>query len=129
MSRENVERVLRGIEAFNRRDLEGALAPFHADVRFYDAGTGHVAESRAALGKMLKEWLDSFAEYRELPEEALDLGDEIVVLVHTVARGHASGITVEERHGEIHQFRDGLVISLTAYPTPEAALEAAGLAE
>jgi ketosteroid isomerase-like protein len=129
MSRENVERVLRGMEAFNRRDLEGALGPFHADVRFYDTGTGRVAKGRAALGKMLQEWLDSFTEYREVPEDALDLGDEIVVLVHSVARGHSSGITVEERHGEIHQFRDGLVISLTCYPTPEAALEAAGLRE
>jgi ketosteroid isomerase-like protein len=127
MSQENLDRVLRGIEALNRRDLEGALEPFHADVEFRDAGTGRTERGRDALGAMLGDWLDSFSEYHEVAEDVLDLGDEVVVLVHSVGRGQGSGITIDSRHGEIHEFRDGLVARLTAYPSPEAAFDAAGL--
>lgn len=129
MSRENVELVLGAMEAINRRDLEAALESFHADVQFYDTGTTRATVGRTAVRKMWQEWLDSFAEYHEVPEDVLDLGDQVVVVVHSVGRGHVSGVTVDERHGEVHEFRHGLAIKVTIYPTPEAALEAVGLGE
>jgi ketosteroid isomerase-like protein len=129
MSQENVDLVLRGIEALNRRDIEAALTPFHADLKFRDAGTGRAEPDRERFAEMLAVWFDSFAEYREIPEDVFDLGDQVVVLIRAVGRGRASGVTIDERHAEIHEFRDGLVARLTSYPTHHAALEAAGLQE
>jgi ketosteroid isomerase-like protein len=120
---------MRGIEALNRRDFEGALAPFHADVRFRDVGTGRSEQGIDALEYMLRGWLDSFADYHEIVEEALDLGEQVLVIVHSTARGRGSGLTVDERHGEIHEFRGDRVAQLTAYTTAEDALRAAGLLE
>ena len=127
MSQENVDLVLRGIEALNRRDLEAALAPFHADLKYLDAGTGRAEPNRERFGKMLAVWFDSFSEYHEVPEDILDLGDQVVVLIRAVGQGRTSGARIDERHAEIHEFRDGLVARLTSYPTHQAALEAAGL--
>lgn len=127
MSQENVDLVLRGIEALNRRDVEGALAPFHEDLEFLDAGTGVSHSGREEMGRWIADFLGSWVEYCETPEQVHDLGDRILLHMRTEACGERSGVAISTHHGEIHGLRDGLVDRLTVYPTYEAALEAAGL--
>jgi ketosteroid isomerase-like protein len=125
MSQENVDLVLRGIDALNRGDIEAALAPFHEDLEFLDVGTGHFDRSRREFGDFLRSWLSAWTHYHETPEEVLDLGDRVLVAVRAAGEGRRSGVVLDERHAEIHEFRDGLVARVTSYPTYEAAFEAA----
>lgn len=127
MAQGHVELVLSGIEALNRRDLHGAMAPFHEDIEFLDAGTGLRHSGRAAIRRYLTEFLSSYASYAETPEESIDLGDRVVLLLRTTATGEGSGVPVDVCHGEIHDIRDDLVARVTIYPTYDETLKAAGV--
>jgi ketosteroid isomerase-like protein len=130
MSQENVELVRAGIEALNRRDLEGAIAPFAEALEFEDVGTGISSSGRSAMAQWIAEFLDSYSEYTETPEDIVDLGEQIVMHMRTDATGKGSGAPVSTHHAEVHTFgSDGLVTALTVYPTYEAALAAVGLNE
>lgn len=130
MSQENVDKVLRGIEALNQGDVVGALAPFHPDLAFEDAGTGVTSSGRDAMGAWIRDFLASYSEYSETPEDVVDLGEQVVLHMRTDATGQGSGVSISTHHAEIHTFGDdGLVSRLTVYPTYEAALEASGLKE
>jgi ketosteroid isomerase-like protein len=74
-------------------------------------------------------WLEAWDEYRVIPEEFLDAGDQVVVIYRAVGRGKGSGIAVERRNAPLWTFRDGRAVALEIFATPEEALEAAGLWE
>ena len=61
------------------------------------------------------------------PEEVLESGDQVVVVVKTRARPRGSSAEIEIRNGHLWTFRDGKVASMQVFPQPEKALEAAGL--
>ena len=87
MSRENVELVERGVDAYNRRDVEallatldpeiewhpGVLIPFEGKARVY---RGH-EEVREMVGDVYDAWTEINTEYSEIR----DLGDRIVASV------------------------------------------------
>ena len=64
------------------------------------------------------------------PIEVLDVGgDRYVVVVRYGQRGKRSGSDVEQGLACVYTLRDGLVARLDLYPSRDAALAAAGLAE
>ena len=62
--------------------------------------------------------------------ELIESGDQVVAVVNNRLRpkGGTSG-EFEYRNGFIWTFRDGMIVSVVGYPSPEEALEAAGLSE
>jgi len=63
-------------------------------------------------------------------EEILPVDNERVVTIQrATGRGRYSGLEIDQRWGSILAVRDGKIVSATGYPTPEQALEAAGLSE
>jgi ketosteroid isomerase-like protein len=63
------------------------------------------------------------------PLEFFESGDQIVVIVRNRLRPRGTDKEFEYRNGQIWTLRDGKIQSLLQYPSPEEALEAAGLAE
>jgi len=53
----------------------------------------------------------------------------LVTIQRATGRGRSSGLEVDQRWGSILAVRDGKIVSAIGYPTPEQALEAAGLSE
>ena len=63
-------------------------------------------------------------------EELIDVGDSVVSVVNTRARGRASGVEVEWTHNAgVWTIREGKVVRVAWFAAREEALEAAGLAE
>jgi ketosteroid isomerase-like protein len=63
-------------------------------------------------------------------EEVIGVDDERVVTIQrATGRGRASGLEVDQRWGSIIGVRDGKIAFASGYPTPEQAVEAAGLPE
>lgn len=130
MVQENVDVLLAGIQALNNGDVDGAMAPFDEQVIFIDHGTGMRTETREALRSYIVNFLGSFDQYRETVESVHVCEEDVVVIdVRATAVGRASGLEMDERHGEMHRFADGRVVEINVYPTIEAALEAVGPAE
>jgi ketosteroid isomerase-like protein len=61
-------------------------------------------------------------------EELIEAGEHGVVSVMVQrGRGRASGAEVEDRLGTVWTIREGKIVRVVWFPTPEEALEAVGL--
>jgi ketosteroid isomerase-like protein len=136
MSRENVEVVLEGVKAVNRRDPDALVACVHPDVVWVvgDEMTldlGGVYRGRAGVREWFeKSFLDVWEVFDLEVEEVNKAGDDGVFLgVHVTARGRDSGVEGEGRGWQVCWFADGKISRRKVFLHPGDALEAAGLSE
>jgi ketosteroid isomerase-like protein len=132
MSRESIELLRRGYDAFNSGDAE----PFFAllDERFVytsrdELPGGGSFEGVATFRDRVAALADIFDEVRFEPDELIDAGDHVVAIIRWVARGRASGVALEEALSHVWTIRDGRGVELRVYARRDEALEAVGLSE
>ena len=134
MSQENVEIVRRGLEAFNRGDLDGALEMYdrQAVVRTLLSGT---ARGREQLRVVIQRREQEIGAVQYHPEEFIDAGETVIGVVHAIhARGRLSGISDEDFAASQQlafawTFRNGLVVGQEMFRSRSEALQAVGLRE
>lgn len=132
MSQEDVEIVRRAYAEFERGNfwVPGVFDP-SIRVVWLSPIAGGEPESIGldAMGNTVKEWMRSWDQVTNVPEQIIDAGDRVVVIAEWRGRGRASGAFTTWRHGSVWTLRDGKVTSLISYTDPADALEAAGLSE
>ena len=125
-----------GLEAFNRRDLDGALAAatYTPDFEYIPPREGVEAgffepSYRGPEGyrKFMSAWDVWGPDLRVEPEELIDLGDRIVLLATGRGSAEASGVPVTTKVATVWVLKSGRVIRLHAYFDHAEALEAVGL--
>ena len=132
MSQENVEAFKRGLEAGNRGDVETLLDVLDPEVEWHSAlhalleGEATVFRGHDGVRQLLRDQFEAFDEIHIELSEIRDLGDRLVAIGRTRARGEASGADVETPIGFVTEFKNGKAISVRGYLDPEEALEAAG---
>jgi ketosteroid isomerase-like protein len=73
-------------------------------------------------------WTEQFDDFTFQVDRLIDAGsDRVVALLHQSGTGKESGVPVEWEMGQVHELRDGRIVRVTNYTTPDEALEAAGL--
>lgn len=138
MSADNVELVRRGYEAFNRGDIQTALALFDPRVEV------HVSrEGRQVLGPAFSSvysGLDGFMEFLGQlqaaweawswePEEFIDAGeDRVLVMARMRGRGKAGGREVDQPIAQVCTMEDGRLVRHETYWDRDEARQAVGLA-
>ena len=132
MTRENVEIVRRSLEAFNHGGIEAALAFDDPDIEWIT--TGSYVEANTYRGHAgVREYLGSieaeFDDMRLTPEEAIEVGDQVVVSVRMTGTGKQSGAPVELTLAGVCSLHDGKIVRIHNYADTAEALEAAGLRE
>ena len=101
MSQENVEDFERGLEAGNRRDVEALLEELEPEVEWHPAlpvlvgGEATVYRGHEGVREMLRDLNEAFAEIHIEISEIRDLGDRLVAIGRTRARGKESGAETE----------------------------------
>jgi len=132
MSQENVEVVREAFEAFQGGDLEKTAQLVDPEVEFH--GTvgglqeGQIAHGQPQIDQTFEaEDLEAWEERRLDPEEFIDAGDNVVVLLHEYRRGRGSGIELEAETAVVVAVSGGRVVRIQGYMDRHAALEAAGL--
>jgi len=130
MSQENVELVRRVYDALNRGDWDAVFRDMHPDFEMttqrLDAGTHRRREAVQGLGE---DYIAAFDNMVFEPEEFLENGDQVVVLVTRRARPKGGSGEIVVRNGHLFTVRNGTILSMKSFPDPEKALEAAGLSE
>jgi ketosteroid isomerase-like protein len=135
MSQENVEAVKRGVEAYNRRDMEALLEELDPEVEWHPAvlvrfeGEARVYRGHEGVREMLGDVFEALAELYTEYSEIRDLGDRIVAIGHLRMRGRESGAVMELPVASVTDLRNGKAIRVWTYLDPREALEAAGLSE
>jgi ketosteroid isomerase-like protein len=132
MSEENVEIGRSIYEAVNRRDWDAAFRDQAPDVEYTTPPRGPTAgtyRGREELRGLWEEMSTPFETWTFEPEELIESGDQVVVVVKARMRPWGSSAEIELRNGHLWTIRDGMVVSMRWFPKPEEALEAAGLRE
>jgi len=130
MSQENVDKLRRAYEFFNRGEFDAAVAIAHSDVEFFPPGDQ--APFRGA--ERFRAWMepDAFESQVFEPLELTAAGNKILVHQNTKVRGAGSGIELELRSWTVWTFDDeGLITRVENFWAHDKAkaLEAAGLSE
>ena len=131
MSQENVEIVRRAFAEFERGNfwIPEIFDPNVHIVWLPVVGGEVETVGLEAMGRTVKEWLESWEQVTYVAERFIDAGDQVVIIAEWRGRGKASGVVTKWRHGAVWTIRDGKMISLISYPDPTDALEAVGLTE
>jgi ketosteroid isomerase-like protein len=133
MSQENVEIVRRAYETLAREGGEAALAFLAPEVEWHvrpDLPDSDIYRGHDGMRRLFATFDEVLDESWYSPQEFIDAGDEVVVVLRWGGRGKASGVAFEERdEAWIFTMRDGKVIRVKEYPSKNEALGAAGLRE
>ena len=132
MSQENVEIVRRIYDALNREDWDAAFRNTHPDfeVTFVEGPRAGTHRGREALRAVVDDLRAGFESWMVEPVDFFESGDQVVVVVDNRLR--PKGGTAGEfayRNGSVFTVRNGAVVAVVGYPTPEHALDAVGLRE
>jgi ketosteroid isomerase-like protein len=129
MSQENVEVVLRSIEAFEH-DEEAWLSTADPSIEWHPIEEGHIPSRghEAAVG-VRRRWLENWESHRIDVEEMKDSADSVVARLHLSGRGKRSGVEADLRIYMHFKLRGGKIVYIYEYADRGEALEAAGLRE
>jgi ketosteroid isomerase-like protein len=132
MSREKVEVVRRGIDAFNARDAESFARLATEDFEWSPALPGAVGGGpyvgRSGIDRYFAEVADTWRQLRVECDELRANGEVVVMLGRAVGRGGGSGVGVEMPHAFVAEFTAGRIARVTAFLSHADALARAGLA-
>jgi len=129
VSRENLEIVQRGFDAFNETGVEGILPFIHPE---FEATTppNLASEPDTYRGHDgIRRWFDSFDEVmEEIRWDAhgyQQVGDQVVVEFTLRARGKTTGLDFGQDAVMVWSLRDGKAIRVELFETLDEALAAA----
>ncbi len=128
----NVERIVRGYEAFNRRDIDAALDGMSPDIVWLgpDVLPEGDREFRGHEGVMefWRMWHETFEEFHAEIEETIEEGDSVLAMVRMHGRHRSSGAEiVTPSFPHIWTIQDEEIVRVEMFPTRAAGLKAIGL--
>ena len=137
MSQENVDAFKRGLDAYNRRDLDALMEELDPDVEWHPAlavllgGERTVFRGHQGVRESIHEEDEALAVYQFEASEIRDLGNSVLAIGRIRARGRESGVQIESPFFSLVDTREGSTkaIRLRTYLDLKEALEAAGLRE
>src|ERR1700730_9238133 len=112
-----VERAGRLFEAANRRDFDAVMSFYAPDAVWEAVSLGTSFEGVAAIRGFFEDWLGAYEEWELEPEEILDLGNGVVLVVARLT-GRPVGSTASglmRRRPLALIWVEGLVARVTAY--------------
>jgi uncharacterized protein len=133
MSQEQVDLARRGYEALAAGDLARVLELIDPDVQL-EILTGRPdlperLHGHAGFVENIKGLTDVFEDIEIVPEDFIEVGDELVVPIYTAGHGRSSGIRIENRVTHVWTIRDGKAVRFRVFLDREQALAAVGLGD
>jgi ketosteroid isomerase-like protein len=136
MSRENVEIVRRVYDAAARHDAATVVALYDPEVEWDNSRLPEasllgrrVTRGHEGLRSLFREWYEAWESFEDDCEELIDAGQHVISVVTRRGRGRASGAETTARRGGVWTLREGKIVRVVWFPSPEEALEAAGVRE
>ena len=126
MSAENADRLRRAYATFNKQgsldwDLfDPSIQHDQTEGLFLDGVFYGQEGVMAALGEIRADWDDLQLE----PEDVIDLGDRLLVLVRMKARVRDSEAEIDAQIAHVWEFRDGRAVRWAVYGDRTAAVRA-----
>ena len=132
MSQENVEIVRRAFDAMLRGDNEDATRGFQEDAVWHNTSVFPDPSICVGPQAILTFWatlVEAFQESQTEVEQVIEGGDAVVLSLHSVGRGSASGVPVDVRWAAAFRVIDGKISRVDVHGDWANALKAVGLQE
>ena len=133
MSQENVE-VVRSLYSEWEKGRFWSVDLYAPDVEWRWSSAAKAVRGGAAsykgleeIGAAMREWVREWGWWSISAEEFVDAGDRVVVMTTLHARLKDGRGEVHEQGADVITLRDGKVVRMEVFDTPEEALEAVGL--
>ena len=134
MSRENVEVIRGGLEAWNRGDLDVLLKVMDPEVELTPViaqlveGGDAVYRGIPGARRFWEDWRIAWNfQFGDL--DLREAGDDVVMITQASVTSHASGLDLDTPMAAVFTLRNERLIRMTSYLDPAEALEAVGLRE
>src|SRR6476469_5103722 len=130
MEQAHVERIREFYEALHRDEVDSAVGLCDPDVSIWlnpDVVAALPPRGYKEVADYLRNWLDSWDAYVPRPQEFIDAGDQVVVMVKLRARGKGSRFEIEEEMADVFTLDDGNIVQLRMYVDRDVALDSAGI--
>jgi ketosteroid isomerase-like protein len=134
MSEENVEKVLRGYEAWNRRDFDAAITVVDPEIDWIMVGatrfpgTDAAYHGHAGVREFWRIFIEPWEEFAIEVKGTRTTGDRVVAFVEFHAKAR-EGLELATPFVHLFTFRGGKAIQFQSFDDRDEALEAAGLSE
>ena len=121
-------------EATARGDAEAALSLIDPEIEINYRGVvpdlhDRDLQGHAGVAEVMASVTGEFSEFHAEPEELIDAGDHVVVVVYQRGRGKASGVEVERRVGQVWTVANGSAVRWQIFNDREEALSTVGLSK
>ncbi len=129
VSKQNVDRTMEFLAAYNRRDFDAAVEFFHPEIDWVLPVMQRSDSCRGieAVKRFWKGLDETFEELRLDPQESVDAGDRVAVRLRFYGRGKGSGAEMDtEMYHQVTTFRDGTMVRIEYFTSWAEALEGAG---
>jgi ketosteroid isomerase-like protein len=127
MSQENVDLMRRGYEYFLASGEIRANPELVWDVSRLGWPEQQIYEGAEGANQFNAEWADVWDDWEMEPEEFIDAGERVVVILTQRGRSKATGIPVEMRFAQVWTLRDERAVRMEMYASVDEALEAVNL--
>jgi len=131
MSRENIDTIRRGLDAFNRRDKVTWISICDREVENVPPRDWPESAQRRGAGAIWEFFVEAGAAWEQDPYEFFELidagSDKVVARQRAELRGKASGAAITWDYWVVFTFRDGKVLRFEWFDERAEAFEAAGL--
>jgi ketosteroid isomerase-like protein len=127
MTDQNVEVVRAFYAAWKRGDLPGPVELMDPQMEYVNpdgALEPGTRQGRGEVTRAMERVLEGWSTWANEPEEMIEQGDRVAVVVSYRARGRSSGIEVEGRESALWTLRDGKVVRYEWFHGPDDAQKA-----
>jgi ketosteroid isomerase-like protein len=130
MDQAHVEVLRDFYDALGRNDVESAVGLCDPEVEVYlnpEVVAALAPKGHKEVASYLHGWFASWDKYAPRPEEFIEAGEQVVVLVQLRARGKGSRFEIEEDVADVFRLDDGKIVQLRLYVDRGVARESAGI--
>jgi hypothetical protein len=132
MSQENVELAYKVLHTLGTRDASALISLSDPEVEwhsFFALGEAGAYRGHEGTRRYMSDLSDAFETARADVDDALGVGNVVVLVGRLHFRGKGSGVESEVPAGWMLKVRDGKLLRFRAFREPEQALETLGLSE
>lgn len=123
----NVQTLSDAYAAFARQDVPAVMAAFQEDIEWESPDSipfGGTFRGHEGVGQFFGQLADYWEELRVEPEEFIDAGETIIVVIRLSGRGAGGSIDTGSLH--LWRMRDGKAAAFREYPDTARVLQALG---
>jgi ketosteroid isomerase-like protein len=130
VAEEYVERLRRGYAAFKEGGVEAILDQVAPELELSDRESAPDRETLVGgegIVELVRLNMEVFDELELDPQEFIDAGDLVLVVLRMHVRGRSSGVPVDAEACHVWEFSEGHARRMQAYASKRRAIEALGL--